>query len=149
MPCSSAMTSQNLAPIWFPHWPFHWRSPHTRACDVLYGLHVKQNKCLQLKCSNFENWTQCTVVSVVNTGPNRGCERRSKSNDSWWPITPLQTRCGLPARERAHAWLLFLFSKKGTIARCERRAWGLKQQSQVERDKTSKVPEVSAILGIK
>ena len=21
MPCSSAMTSQNLAPIWFPHWP--------------------------------------------------------------------------------------------------------------------------------
>uniref|UniRef100_A0A2P2L242 Tubulin beta chain n=1 Tax=Rhizophora mucronata TaxID=61149 RepID=A0A2P2L242_RHIMU len=26
MPCSAQTTSQNLAPIWFPHWPpWMWR----------------------------------------------------------------------------------------------------------------------------
>ena len=40
MPCSSAMTSQNLAPIWFPHWP-PWTCTSSRM--ALRKLQVKAN----------------------------------------------------------------------------------------------------------
>lgn len=46
MPCSSHVTSQNLAPIWLPHWPA-WRATISRMVGCREGKRKKKKGELQ------------------------------------------------------------------------------------------------------
>ena len=100
MPCSSAMTSQNLAPIWFPHWP---RKRETCIC-----IRIPQHVRIWLE----NTWGMSEKgTRVHNTAPRRETKRLSYRaynpiSDIWppWTCTSSRMAAGEVESERQRFW---------------------------------------------